>query len=174
MFKRNRVIMLPTNEKAKIGDIIQCNNPHKSRIAWKNKLGICSFHDDENVITEWQPIHLHIISNEEINEGDWALNPRNPNGDIVKCNESNCLSIQEHWRKIIATTDKSLGLPEPSQSFIQKYIFKNNEGNEIKKVMVEYEPDYVLRIFAKIEHNSCYGLNQKKNVDDMNKLYDRL
>lgn len=136
MFKRNRVIMLPTNEKAKIGDIIQCNNPHKSRIAWKNKLGICSFHDDENVITEWQPIHLNIISNEEIKEGDWCYD------ELRIClwrktKEITCNG--EIYHKIIATTDKSLGLPQPSQSFIQKYVSEYNKGNIITEMMIEYE-----------------------------------
>jgi hypothetical protein len=41
--------------------------------------------------------------------------------------------------KIITTTDKSLGLPEPSPAFIQKYISEYNKGNIITEVNVEVE-----------------------------------
>lgn len=59
------------------------------------------------------------------------------------------------WNKIIATTDKSLeiktgeiivgryavinSLPEPSDSFIKKFIESYNAGNPITEVLVEYE-----------------------------------
>ena len=53
-----------------------------------------------------------------------------------------CLNIVLS-EKIIATTDISLvkeyNLPEPSQSFIQKYIEEYNRGNIITDVLVEYE-----------------------------------
>ncbi len=63
--------------------------------------------------------------------------------------------LNKNLRKIIATTDSSLIiinnkldsrdllhtliLPQPSQSFIEKYIEKYNKGEKIADVMVEYE-----------------------------------
>jgi len=43
---------------------------------------------------------------------------------------------------VVVSTDKSLGLPEPSIEWIQYYIQEYNKGNIITKVMVEY--DYTL------------------------------
>jgi len=42
------------------------------------------------------------------------------------------------YRKIIATTNKDLGLPQLSQEFIQQYVDEFNKGNIIKTVEVEY------------------------------------
>lgn len=63
---------------------------------------------------ELQHFHLYIISDDEIGEGDYQ--------DV----------------KVIASTDKSLGLPQPSKSFIDKYITEYNKGNIIEDVLVEY------------------------------------
>lgn len=43
------------------------------------------------------------------------------------------------YKKIIASTNKSLKLPQPSPAFIQKYIEEWNKGNKIQYVMVDYE-----------------------------------
>lgn len=97
--------------------------------------------------------HLYLLSNEitdvvNIKEGEWLINPYGypeqfgfdwqaqwSKEEILKC------------KKILVTTDKTLQkdteittpLPKPSDSFIQKYIEEYNRGNQITKVLIEYE-----------------------------------
>lgn len=144
------VIMLPTNEKARIGEITSnLTMPYlfimDDRVfkAWNT-----SYHN--NIIDSYHLIgnNLYFTSDEEIKEGDYyysftadawfkqgRLSFTNPNERLCK--------------KIISSTDTSLGLPQPSPAFIKKYISEYNKGNIIEKIMVEYfkihvgwEPDY--------------------------------
>ena len=89
--------------------------------------------------SKYQAQHLYFTSNEEIKEGDWFYS--------VKFNKIGKYSGHEfltEWEayKIIASTDTSIGLPQPSTAFIEKYISEYNKGNIIEKVMVEYDGDY--------------------------------
>lgn len=141
MFKKRKVVMLPTNEKAdlqKYGRSLRLKNsgyyPHVKEI-----LGYYQ--------------HLYFLSDEEeIKKGDWFV----MNGCIVRqCESTNKEPHTIHTvvdstggihhvsvcEKIIATTDKLLRLPEPSQSFIEKFVEEYNKGNIITEVMVEYEND---------------------------------
>lgn len=127
--------MLPTNQKAGtlwLTPINQLIHTHVSGV-YKEK---------------YKPQHIYISFDDKIKEDDWALNPT---GYIVQCNKFNLLSIQEHWKKIIATTDSLLTgkgldsfsgtpdcIPSPSQSFIEKYVSEYNKGNVITDVLVEY------------------------------------
>lgn len=43
------------------------------------------------------------------------------------------------YKEILSSTDSSLGLPQPSQQFIEKYIKEYNKGNIFTDVMVECE-----------------------------------
>lgn len=145
MFKKVKIVMLPTNKEATIGDIIP---------VMKNTI----------TIANCEPIklkarHLYILSDDEINGGDWYYDTR----DRLVSNSS--LGVTQFSEKVIATTDISLNmkydgkssisenwdkkLPQPSQTFIEKYIQRYNEGNPIEEVMVEYEynidqhPDWI-------------------------------
>ena len=59
---------------------------------------------------------LYITSDEEIKESDYGLSTLNKIVLIGK------LYDKSLYKKIIATTDKSLGLPQPSTQFIKAYI----------------------------------------------------
>ena len=93
--------------------------------------------------------HLYILSDEEIKEGDWRIetniNSPNYNKPFIAHNEENYINSvracnnYQSIKKIIASTDKSLNLPEPSPSFIHKYIEEWNKGNRISEVNVLYE-----------------------------------
>lgn len=112
--------------------------------------------------------HLYILSDEEIKAGYLAMNMYNNTNTIFKItkvladgyegqklNEPNIFyGLSKTLKKIIATTDSSLKvfidkaymnfgetecLPQPSQSFIEKYVEKYNKGEQITEVMVEYE-----------------------------------
>lgn len=93
--------------------------------------------------------HLYIISDEEIKEGDWFYNLATKevlfaSKDMLSWNMN---ATQEHkgWKKIVATTDKSLGEPRPHSqalayiptSFIEAYIKAYNEDKPITEVDLE-------------------------------------
>jgi hypothetical protein len=89
------------------------------------------------------PKHLYILSDEEIKGGDWILDSANKLRKVLKISEDNRLCLSELFaitvlasscKKIIASTDPSLNLPRPSDSFIKKYC----ELGGIDEVMVEY------------------------------------
>lgn len=87
--------------------------------------------------------HLYILSNEEIKEGDYVFMSMYKEIRICDTSDKASMLNEKQYRnifiKIIATTDTSLGLPQPSQSFIKKYIEEYNKDNTIKNVLVEFE-----------------------------------
>lgn len=137
-YQECEVVMLPTEKASKL--VLAYNN--KLSINWTHDLA--KFDD-----ATYQ--HLYILSNEEIKEGDWCICDLVAQ-PIVKITNLE-YAKQYNCKKIIATTDSSLTienedemegrmickLPQPSQSFIEKYIKSYNEGNIISKVLVEYD-----------------------------------
>lgn len=153
MFKEHTVVMLPTNEKARL------------YIKGTLKYGSDEVHSTGQ--------HLYILSGEEIKAGNHFLtdirNRISDNNGIPIWELKQCLKVLNEWifstdndglgynpywcKKIIATTNNSLitgkgldsfsgipdCLPQPSLEFIQAYIKAYNKGNVITEVMVEYE-----------------------------------
>ena len=130
MDKRARVVMLPSNEKAPI---------------WKHAGDL---HLTKSKYESWKAYqHLYTTSDNEIKEGDWCYNEKRKTIIQGKFMIKTCELV--FCKKIIATTDSSLiegvrwnkefPLPQPSQSFIQKYVEEYNKGNIITDVMVEYD-----------------------------------
>jgi hypothetical protein len=133
-FKRTKVVMLSTNEKASLllgtskgGRLIKSNRGVSNSAHLKNQ-------------------HLYLLSDDEINEGDWFLEK----GLRISI-FPNYLTDTNECKKIIATTDKlrvitkdefsgvdNQHLPQPSESFLQKFIYAYNNGDPITEVMVEY------------------------------------
>ena len=149
-FKKRQVVMLPTNEKAKTGEYLVLNKENKLCIWNTHKMGV------QNTL----PIqHLYILSDEEIKVGDWFYADEYSKPEQAKHFDGKLVNgfVVEFCKKIIATTDKSLNvksfinygkesgkevdvlLPQPSQSFIEKYVEEYNKGNIITEVMVEYD-----------------------------------
>ena len=112
--------------------------------------------------------HLYILSDEEIKENEFdkllkqGLYFESSNGKIITNSRVKTIGI---YKKIIATTDKSLNInlgkeyhpfdtqggllctrlcpfPHPSQSFINKFVEKWNSNTPIKFVNVEYDCDH--------------------------------
>ena len=84
--------------------------------------------------------NLYIISDDEIKENNTHFyNPHS--GQLhISGNHTDYIAINKNGcKKIIATTDVSLGLPQPSRQFIEKYIEEYNKDNIITDVLVEYE-----------------------------------
>ena len=154
-FKKGKVVMLPTNQKAN-GMICKDITRQDKTIAIKTKYLM----EHEDYIGH----HLYIISDDEIKEGDWVYeNNLNQETQIYQIynrnNELGFFRFRNVWislnrkqnsaKKIIATTDNSLWrpshkyasdiilLPQPSQQFIQKFVEEYNKGNVITDVLVE-------------------------------------
>ena len=136
MKREAMVIMLPTKDKTNL-----CKSKHNNILVIRDK-SLDNYEEDvENQ-------HLYFTSDEEIKEGDWYIFN---NTDLRKALLSKPIYSSDKYRKVIATTDKSLGLweglqegdlvgkhfftmPQIPQSFIEAYV--KAEG-KIDKVMVE-------------------------------------
>lgn len=93
---------------------------------------------DETYLTEGKTNqHLYILSDEEIEEGEWCLDTIK--NKIVKANS---VLISDLFKKIIASTDPSLNLLPISDSFIKEYVKAHNEGKKIDVVELEVETGY--------------------------------
>lgn len=169
-FKKCKVVMLPTNQKT-------------STLWLTTDYQFIHTHVSGEYKEKYRPHHLYFLSNEEIKEGDWYYIPRT--NSVHQCqNDPTELNLERHVgvRKVIATTDKSLTktsfkvfsnlqshqLPQPSQSFIEKWVEEFNKGNVIEEVMVEYERD---------EEIDGYGydilkVNPKDNTITIRKIKD--
>ena len=187
MFKRAKVVMLPTKEKAKIGYLTSKGEEFKD---------LRMFDREMPVILDSKNFHLYITSDDEIKKKDWYIHKQTNNLRVVKCVGNN---IPMDAKKIIATTDSSLlvedkitellkgtkCLPQPSQSFIEKYVEEYNKGNIIIDVLVEMNSpcckcdtqekelncphslgDIEGTCTAPNPNNDFYGLNVKVNPKD--------
>lgn len=136
MYKKHKIIMLPIEEKSVLFIGRVSRQLHDLAIANKD-----STTNNQN---------LYIVSDEEIKEGDWFIANQAPRKCIRIDSNTSCpyITLQKDeeighfktWHNIvIASTNPSLNLPQPSQSFIDKYISEYNKGNIITDIMVEYE-----------------------------------
>lgn len=156
MFKKCKIITTSA-EKATEGGIIKIiddSNFGKLFVAHRDDIGnkIFDVGVDSSIFKGvYQPKHLYVISNDDrmtLGE-DWVYNT---NTDTI---------YQLKWvpkdndilRKVIASTNKSLGLPRPSQGFINKYC----EIGGFDEVMVEYN-EFVPMLGLDIDtHEIRYG-----------------
>jgi len=167
--KKCRAVMLPTEESSmiatgKVDNLLVTNkiNPFDSKL--------------------WQNQHLYIVSDDKIEEGDWYINISSDK--VYQAGKYNYLTFtsEDHCKKIIATTDKSLiigvpqfikgYLPQPSTQFIEKYIKAYNAGNPIMDVMVEYHIDMINEMssgttpsdtWVKVDHQNQIVITDSKN-----------
>ena len=157
IFKRSPIILLPQVRPTCEG-LIQCHTEWKSYITPEedySSVGNLSFgrNSSEGVFAHWKPMALYILSNnkEDIQDGDYVYVDCSQNitgykgFGIWKYMKAPC--PMPYWgnsmfcKKVIASTDKSLNLPEPSREFIRKYILAYNDKNTISHVLVEYYPE---------------------------------
>ena len=170
MKKPSQVVMLSTNEKAKIGDIVMSKF---------DDIHILTKNDGKEYAKTVTSQHLYILSDEEIKEGDWYLVSGGVGLKIGAYKSDGNTPINDWCKKIIATTDSSIKivydgktpisenwngylLPQPSQSFIDKFVEEYNyRGDVITEVMVEYES---IGAYANPKYDSDYQL--KINSDN--------
>lgn len=189
--KKIRVIMLSTDKEAGIGSIYKMIDKD---ILWDdNEDFIGRLFINVNPLVnksnhKFQAQHLYFLSDEEIKEGDWFLTDDRlniyENNGIPIWELHKCTSITNKWikadnddsigynpnwsKKINASTDKSLNLPEPSPSFIQKFIEEWNKGNKITEVMVEYEKLYSYEATDQFDEVGFCGIKPK--IDKNNQI----
>jgi hypothetical protein len=171
MFKKCKVVMLPTN-KAILGGICKQVSSSMSlrdkdinkifkvvNDIWVNRY---NDGDTDELVLDFVPINLYIVSDEEIKDNTWYLDLIDGVKFASKFFNWSTMdsTARKMFSKIIATTDNLLTikeytgvvdesngvkehwdnkLPSPSQSFIDKYISEYNKGNIIEDIMVEYE-----------------------------------
>lgn len=147
-FKKAKVVMLPTNDKS-LGVIVKHKHVNPN---------LLTTNINEDFIgnnNKYQAYHLYITSDDKIKESDYIHTTNIPIEkvkEIIKdystqkgyeslyiCENGNQYKPCEVYGKIIATTDTSLNLPQPSKEFIEKYVEEYNKGNVIEDVLVEYE-----------------------------------
>jgi len=158
-FKRAKVVMLPT-EKA--SNMVQSFK--EKSFDQLTESSICLINKKANYqLSNIQSIHLYFLSGDKIKEGDWYYD-----SDFKSIRKS-CFPgelppfLRRRCKKIIVTTDESLLLfgnsisgkteksfkgilPQPSQSFIEKYVEEYNKGNQITEVLVEYETEKLINV----------------------------
>ena len=133
-YQEAEVVMIATDKRTRIDKI-------------RNSLRYSIYLIPSNAFSEFQ--HLYIISNEEIKEGDWYIDDINTIRQSIT-SDKDYWAVRQDYKKIIATTNTSLyvpitqdkpfdELPQPSDSFIKKYIEEYNKGNIITKMLVEYK-----------------------------------
>ena len=118
--KRCKVVMLPTTEKSRLfkggGSLNYLPHSVDNGDGWRS------------------PQHLYIISDDKIEEGDWVIETSNSNA-LEQFADYSLNQKSMGCKKIIATTDSELKLPQIPQSFIEEYCRKGG----IDEVDVEYE-----------------------------------
>lgn len=155
--------MLPTNKesnltlggsinKDKLG-LVEPDNRHPSSTynCYVNNFKEGTYKYPQN--NKWLNFQLlYILSDDEIKEGDWYFDTETK----IICKSINNIKVFDCWKKIVATTDKSLkllqfydlkdnrgefntveSLPQLPESFIQAYIKAYNEGKPITEVDLE-------------------------------------
>lgn len=170
MKKTFKIVMLPA-KKADVNSLWLLNN---GKISLDNHLL-----DDETFV----PHHLYILSDEEIKEGDWCFYRNHLDGGNIICQAykhsddkrmlfddgthnknigEGITPLSGECKKIVATTDKSLGEPRPHskalayipESFTQAYIKAYNEGKPITEVDLDMEVANCANIDV---YNQCDG-----------------
>ena len=92
--------------------------------------------------TKTERQHLYFTTDDEIKEGDWFVNS-DEDPIVLKCTENTSMGVASSEtvystglsKKIIATTDPKLNLPQPQKSLIEEYC----RVGGIDEVDVEYE-----------------------------------
>lgn len=108
-------IMLPTDE---VTNILYNRNKISIKYNLNNEIDL-----EEKGLEGYQFQHIYIITDKEVKEGDWFINTGSgghPNPALYQANANQIKTFKEFGpypeiMKVIASTNKKLGLPEPYQ-----------------------------------------------------------
>lgn len=87
-------------------------------------------------------LHLNIISlddNEKINMGEWFY--KESDNKIILNRLELTIDNPNIARKVIASTNPTFELPQPSPNYIRKFVEQHNNGN-VEDILVEYQTDW--------------------------------
>lgn len=175
---RSKVVMLPTENKS---DIVL----HES-----NRLGylpeLSRNTDWEFVEKDWNSLHLYFTSDEDIKEDDWFIQADGGSGTpilrkLVSEQEADKTKGKVNYypyyrnsdflptkgwgcKKVVASTDTSLGLPQPTTAFNKKYV----ELGGIDEVDLEYEDGFEYGMY--LHNTQGYVKVSKIKVDSHNTI----
>lgn len=153
-----QLVMLPTTNSSNLGLYIDTKNLVLRK---------------QSDIPRGESQYLYLLSDEEIKEGDWFIGK-----DLDGCNYVlKCDSIKDAYcytdnkakggygivKKIIASNNPSLNLPQFPSSFLEEYVKRYNSKKSLE-VEVKYESyweDYHGRETNE-ESDFCYNLNRLK------------
>jgi len=131
MKKTVQIVTIPLGDKGiyKADDLIK--KPAFEEAGAVERYRIATHNFDGGI---WQPQQLLVLSDEEIKEGDWVICINNGvnHYKVIQNKIPSAFQDVEGWKKIIASTDPSLGLPAIPQSFIEKYVIANGEIDEVE------------------------------------------
>jgi hypothetical protein len=106
----------------------------------------------------YKSFNIYITSDEEIDYENWAChkNITKDKYQIVKCNVSNKESIQEHWNKIILTTDPEL-IADGVQAIDDEFLewFGKNQSCE----------------YVEIKEKQHFEADKSKRINPLNGVY---
>lgn len=135
-------------------------------------------HVSGSVVFEYTPQHIYILTDSDVNKGDYYFF-RHGGETTINLAEAEVKSVQE-WRergitesrmneslilkRIVATSDESLGLPILPFEFLEQYVTLYNEFDQITEAYVEYE-DYQDSI--NYHHDIFHNFTRvKRNIDN--------
>ena len=145
MFKNAKVVMLPTNNGVITnGDLTQATTSCSNPVWEEGELAFCTC-PWGGVEDEWKSQYLYILSDEEIQVGDWCYNSKNQlfkvknsTGNILYNPNTN--EPYQKWggKKVIASTDLKLNVSIWDD--FNKTIAKGMESGKLPKPDVEGLP----------------------------------
>ena len=189
-----QVVMLPTEKASKV-----CLST--SSATHRLFIPVVNLELSEEALSKYKaagsiPHHIYILSDDEIKKGDWVImldSFGNVFSNPQQYTDPKTQHLNKGLRKIIATTDSlcigfgddhdprsgtggnPIWLPQPSQSFIQKYIDAYNSGKPIEKVMVDYEEWYKMKEdypMDEVGWHERLKINPKDNTITISKVKD--
>jgi len=136
MKKTHKILAIP------IQKVIETNEYQSLIYKWKDKYYSC--YDCIFSLEEAIPQQLLLLSDEEIKEDDWAIDFKQ-NNLIWQHTQGGVVSrtINDRYKKIIASYPQLDNLPTFSKEFIQEWC-----KNPIEKAEVEYEELYSTSMYA--------------------------
>lgn len=140
MVKTCKIFMLPTGNET--GEL------------WKNRATDSIHSDVMNLVKNklYYGYHLYVVSDGDFEIDDYFLEGEIQNLKPRKIQTRDLLEDlydYEKERKIIATTDSSLGLYQPSKEFIEDFIIRYNNRNVTTEVLVEYVDETISNVIMK-------------------------
>lgn len=159
-WKNCKVVILPTEKASNIfttNDFIEGTS--NLRLGYSVKPVV------ENLLHQLHPQYLYILSDEEIKSVDYCYNTKRKTIESGRFMKSTSEYI--FCKKIIASTDKFLELPEPSKSFIEVFVKAYNDDGKfpITEVMVEYDENGYIDIL-KVDENNTITIRKIKSEYD--------